>query len=450
MIGKHKNPGLVILKAAGDILMVNISFILAFLIRFGGELPTFNFQPYLSMVPFITVFSILVFNFYGLYRPGRGRWSEVRAGLIASVAIIVIFTVVISYMTAGFSFPRTVFLISIFTLLLLLGLWRRFVLKVERKRTPPLAVICVSPCDDVSGLVQKVIRGDHLITGVLTDSEVVQDNCEYPLLGTYRDAYSACIAYRPDAVIIAGDVPERVSRSLIKGSLLHGWQVFIVPGLFEIMLAQTELEQIEDLLVLKVNREGNPGRQQAKRALDIVLSLLGLVVLLPLFLLCALAIKLDSRGPVFYRQVRVSERGGQFFLYKFRTMVNHAEISTGPVLSTENDRRVTRVGRFLRSSRIDELPQLFNVLVGDMSIVGPRPERPHFVDKFKNEIPEYGYRHRTKAGITGLAQVMGRYSSSPDDKLKFDLLYARNYSPLFDLKIIFRTMKTILTRERSL
>lgn len=161
------------------------------------------------------------------------------------------------------------------------------------------------------------------------------------------------------------------------------------------------------------------------------------------------AIKVDSAGPVFYTQERVGRNGKAFRLYKFRTMVQDAEKSTGPVLATANDNRITRLGRFLRASRLDELPQLINVLKGEMSLVGPRPERQHFVDQFSQAIPHYIYRTHVKAGITGLAQVSGRYSTTPQDKLRFDLLYAKTYSPLSDLRIMFQTLKVIFMKDKS-
>ena len=142
-----------------------------------------------------------------------------------------------------------------------------------------------------------------------------------------------------------------------------------------------------------------------------------------------MAIKLTSPGPVFYTQKRVGRNNKVFQLYKFRTMINNAEARTGPVLSSEKDGRVTKVGRILRMTRIDEIPQLINVLKGDMSIVGPRPERPVFVEKYCKELPDYAYRHMINTGITGLAQVSGKYSTSPQDKLRYDLLYAKAATP---------------------
>jgi len=161
-------------------------------------------------------------------------------------------------------------------------------------------------------------------------------------------------------------------------------------------------------------------------------------------------IKLDDKGPVFYKQERITENNKIFKLYKFRTMKVDAEEETGPTLALKDDPRITRVGKILRSTRLDELPQLVNVLKGEMSIVGPRPERPHFAEKFSEEIEDFKYRVLVKAGITGLAQVLGKYTTSPENKAKFDLLYIKNYSLLLDIRIMLNTIKVFFEKESSM
>ncbi len=186
-----------------------------------------------------------------------------------------------------------------------------------------------------------------------------------------------------------------------------------------------------------------------KRATDIMLSMIALLITSPLHIIVAMAIKLDSRGSVLYRQKRLTLQGKPFFLYKYRTMVANAEKDSGPVMASENDPRITRVGRVLRAMRVDELPQLFNVIKGDMSLVGPRPERPFFVNELMKENPEYIYRMNVKSGITGLAQIAGKYSTSPEHKLKYDLLYTKSYSPAKDLAIMLQTLKVIFMKDRA-
>ena len=188
----------------------------------------------------------------------------------------------------------------------------------------------------------------------------------------------------------------------------------------------------------------------AKRMFDVVASVAGLIVLSPLLLMMTLLIKLTSKGPIFYTQTRVGRDGGLFDIYKFRTMVQDAEKNTGPVWAARNDNRLTPIGGFLRKAHIDEIPQLINVLRGDMSIIGPRPERPMFVDQFKQEIPYYSERLNVKPGITGLAQVWHRYDESIADvkkKLRYDLLYIKKMCFWADIAIILRTCRVVVTGE---
>lgn len=188
----------------------------------------------------------------------------------------------------------------------------------------------------------------------------------------------------------------------------------------------------------------------ARRTLSVIISLVGLILALPLFPLIVLAILLDSKGPVFYTQARVGKAGRVFKVVKFRTMRQDAEAANGPQWSGDNDPRITRVGRFLRSSRLDEIPQLWCVLKGDMAFVGPRPERPEFIEWLSKEIPYYGVRHMVRPGLTGWAQVKYKYGSTVEDareKLQYDLFYIKNASLGLDLLIVFQTVKTVLLRR---
>jgi sugar transferase (PEP-CTERM system associated) len=187
-----------------------------------------------------------------------------------------------------------------------------------------------------------------------------------------------------------------------------------------------------------------------RRVISVIISLIGLICSLPLFPLIMLAIRLDSKGPVFYAQTRIGKAGRVFKVVKFRTMRQDAEAASGPKWAGDNDPRVTRVGKFLRSSRLDEIPQLWCVLKGDMAFVGPRPERPEFIEQLSKEIPYYGVRHMVRPGLTGWAQVKYKYGSTVEDareKLQYDLFYIKNASIGLDLLIIFQTVKTVLLRR---
>jgi lipopolysaccharide/colanic/teichoic acid biosynthesis glycosyltransferase len=175
-----------------------------------------------------------------------------------------------------------------------------------------------------------------------------------------------------------------------------------------------------------------------KRGFDIVCSAIALVLLSPLFLAAAIGIKAEDHGPVIYKQLRCTRDGREFWIYKFRSMVQNSE-PDGARLAENNDVRITKIGRYLRNSKIDELPQLINILKGDMSLVGPRPERPELIREIVKQVPEFSYRMKVKAGLTGYAQVQGNYQTSPLDKLKWDLIYINNYSLFLDFKIILMT-----------
>ncbi|HEX7502755.1 MAG TPA: exopolysaccharide biosynthesis polyprenyl glycosylphosphotransferase, partial [Acidobacteriota bacterium] len=216
----------------------------------------------------------------------------------------------------------------------------------------------------------------------------------------------------------------------------------LVPDILQLASLKSGLEHIEGLPIINLGDiplEGWPAL--SKRLFDLLVSMAGLVVSLPVFAVTALLLKLDSPGPVFYLQTRVGLDGRIFKMIKFRTMVHNAEKETGPIWSPQNDSRVTRVGRVLRKLSIDELPQLINVFLGEMSLVGPRPERPELVRKFKENIPRYMLRHRVKTGMTGWAQVHGLRGNTPLDKrIEFDIFYIQNWTFRLDLEIIFRTI----------
>ncbi|MGB9693044.1 MAG: exopolysaccharide biosynthesis polyprenyl glycosylphosphotransferase, partial [Candidatus Sumerlaeaceae bacterium] len=219
-------------------------------------------------------------------------------------------------------------------------------------------------------------------------------------------------------------------------------RIRVVPGLLESMLVEMSVEQIDGIPLFGLKETPLRGWNVVfKRAFDIVVSATILVLASPLMAVIALAVKLSSPGPILYKQTRVGLDGRKFKIVKFRSMVANAEETTGPVWASPDDPRVTRVGRFLRRWNLDELPQFWNVLRGDMSLVGPRPERPHFVKQFRESIPRYMARHRVKCGITGWAQVNGLRGQTPiEDRIAYDLYYIENWSFWLDLKILALTL----------
>jgi exopolysaccharide biosynthesis polyprenyl glycosylphosphotransferase len=226
--------------------------------------------------------------------------------------------------------------------------------------------------------------------------------------------------------------------------------VYLVPNLFEISINRSRLVQVDYFPMFHIRPSRLEIEERAlKCGFDFIASLFLLALMSPLMCIAAIATKCYDHGRVFFKQERVTRDGRKFMLIKFRTMIEDAEEQTGPVWSVKRDPRITKVGSFLRRTRIDELPQLFNVLKGEMSLVGPRPEREHFIVEFEKEFPSFKHRLAVKAGITGLAQVLGKYNTTPEDKLKFDLMYITNYSFLLDLKILLQTIRVIFSEEST-
>ena len=251
--------------------------------------------------------------------------------------------------------------------------------------------------------------------------------------------------------VIVGDMPAHERNYIIKYCFGQNIRTYSVPKISDILLrSSVELNLFDSPLLLSRNNQGLQIEQEImKRIIDIVGSLIGIVITIPIFLIVGICIKMTDGGPVIYQQTRLTKNGKKFQIYKFRTMVQNAEADGKARLASEGDPRILPIGRVLRATRLDELPQIYNILKGDMSIVGPRPERPELAAELEKEIPEFSFRLQVKAGLTGYAQVYGKYNTTPYDKLKLDLTYIRNYSVLEDLKLIIMTPKIMLMKEST-
>ena len=252
-----------------------------------------------------------------------------------------------------------------------------------------------------------------------------------------------------DAVILS-DVPAEIRNDILKYCYRRRVRTYVAPKLTDIMIRGAKNISLFDTPLLLVKGTGlTPAQRVAKRLMDIVLCSIAMIPAAPVMLVIAAAIKLEDGGPVFYRQKRLTRNGVEFDILKFRSMIVDAEKYDGAVLATEKDPRITRVGRVIRAIRLDELPQLLNILRGDMSIVGPRPERKVIADEYCKEMPEFAYRLKVRGGLTGYAQIYGKYNTDPYDKLRLDLMYIENYSLLLDVKLILRTVRVLFSREST-
>jgi sugar transferase (PEP-CTERM system associated) len=371
---------------------------------------------------------------------------------VCSIAVAVIYRV----------FPRTflgpgVFLLAVMLLLGVLGGWRSAFFWINQKfgfRRPILILGTGELAQKVaSEILGRPETGIRIVGFVAEDPALVGKSLVNPsVVGVNNDLLEIVKDEGIDEVVVA--IPERRGRMPV-GELLElkmkGISVVDATTLYEKITGKIAVENLRpSWLIFAPGFKKSKFTHLYKRVFGMSLSLLGMLLSAPLMAVIAILIKLESRGPVLLRQERVGENGKVFSLYKFRSMYLDAEERSGPVWAKANDARVTRVGRLIRRARLDELPQFVNVLKGDMSFVGPRPERPHFVDQLKKEIPYYNQRHSVKPGITGWAQIRYQYGSSVADtveKLQYDLFYIKNMSIVLDLFILFQTVKIVVQRR---
>ena len=438
-----------------DALLVNVGYVLAFLLRFGGNLPAFNFGAYLYLSPFITVFYIAGAWTYGLYDPERSdtAWLVAR-GVAAAVTLGALITTAIAFFggerTA--SFARTTILLAwLLDLALLMG-WRLVFLRFGRLKWPVHKVLIVgtnATSVELAEQVQLRNKWGWRVVGLIDPSieacSTVREIGGFPMLGCAADIARIAAETQANRVIVVSPV---ALRELVEALVLAdevSVRVDVVPELYEIFIGTVDAI-VGDVPLMEITRSTVPRYYAAlKRAIDIAGALFVLILTSPVLLLAALAILLTDGFPLLFTQERSGKNLKPFPVYKLRTMVKDAEKLTGPILAEESDPRITKVGRFLRRSRIDELPQVFNILAGDMSFVGPRPERPFFVEQFIAQIPAYRERFSIKPGVTGLAQVSGGYATTPERKLKYDLIYMYHQNLAMDIQIVAETLRVVLT-----
>jgi sugar transferase (PEP-CTERM system associated) len=382
-------------------------------------------------------------------------------GLVQALGGASLVLAVLYYWMPAFIIGRGVFVIaSIFVGLLVAG-WRLAFEWLSLRVAPAERLLIVGTGTAAVALARELFvrrqeLGVELVGFVDPDPSLVGTRVINPgVIGTVAEIPAIVRDRRVDRVVVSladarGKLPM---EGLLNMKLNDGVQFDHLASVYEEYTGKIAVENLRPSWLI-FSDGFRKGRMLAacKRTADVVGAAVGLLVAAPVFCLVALAVRLSSRGPAFYSQRRVGKDGKVFTIHKFRSMRQDAEAQSGAVWSTENDPRVTPVGRILRRTRLDEIPQLWNVLVGDMSFVGPRPERPEFVADLTTKIPFYGQRHVVRPGVTGWAQVRHNYGSSVEDalqKLQFDLFYIKNLSIAFDLFICFETLKTVLVRRGS-
>ena len=458
--------GLRALRLAGDAALALAALWLAFQLRIylplpftEGLLPRDRLAFLFGEWPAVLLAQLGCLYVFGLYdSPGRRSNPELARSLAAAVALQG--TVLVAYLFfANRGFPRSVLLLYVLLDWLLLFAWR---LALRRTGVVPERRVAIVGAGPAAAEIARAIAlgsghglGVRVVGFVPTPEEeaagapAVEEPALGPRLGAHDDLPRLLADGQIDDLVLAPSGESWQTRLIdrLAGTRPDHTNVLLLPGPFESLIGRMRYRWVHDLPLIEVVRESEwLINRPLKRLLDLAAGAALCVLALPLLGACALAVRLTSPGPVLYRQRRVGRGQRLFTLLKFRTMRLDAETETGgEMLATLDDPRLTPIGAFLRRYRLDEFPQLLNVLAGEMSLVGPRPERPGFVQSYLREVAGYAERFTLAPGLTGLAQVNGDYHSSPQNKLRYDLAYMANWSLWLDVSILLRTTKIVLT-----
>jgi exopolysaccharide biosynthesis polyprenyl glycosylphosphotransferase len=446
--------------ALGDIGVAATALGLAFWIRThvslpGTEtlLPLEKVQFTLGNVALICVAQILSLSLFGLYG-ARERFRDPLGRVLIPALffqLLALSTVYFLAFAQAYAFPRSVLVLYVLVNGVFLGVWRTLLERLFPQRKRRAIVVGSGPA--VALIVDAIHRAPWSgveVVGILTDDAAVAAVADVPRIGGVDDIAEASARVSADEIIVTPEetswrdrISEAIPRDASKAPDLLVW-----PSPFETMIGRLRFRIVGDLPLLEAKVRPLEGvAAGVKRVFDVAVSIVLLLLATPFLLAAAIAVAVTTPGGALYRQVRVGKDGRGFELWKLRTMRSDAETETGAVLASRGDPRVTAVGRVLRALRLDEVPQLWNVVKGEMSLVGPRPERPEFADRFARDVAGYALRHATRPGLTGLAQISGDYSTQPEIKLRYDLAYLNNWSFGLDLAILLRTLPVVLTRR---
>lgn len=422
-----------------DVVLVYISFIAAFLLRY-SEIPERNWSAFITVSPWILLISVFFLFVYEIQTVSRkSMWDMIRSICIAAIFISVI-TMSASFFLREFALPRSVVFLSCMIMILNLTAFKAILLHLRKIESKGNVLVIAGETDS-----DKVVRRVSNYYAARTVLFKVSSEDHFPEI---CDALQSPTTGR---VFISSSVGEEMKAKIIDQAMQSNKIIFVVPSLYDLLLSKAAITSMDETMVMAVKPFGLTYEERfIKRIFDLAASAILGMLLIPLFLLIALFLKLESpHSPIFYKQKRMGQQNKEFTMYKFRSMIDNAEQETGPVMAALNDARVTKVGRVLRAARLDEIPQLLNVMKGEMSLVGPRPERKHFSAMISQEQHSYVYRSSVKPGMTGYAQVMGSYGTAIDDKLRFDLYYIRNYTFWLDIVIILRTFVVLVDNKKS-
>lgn len=419
----------------GDAATVAAAYALAAWLRFAGHPPAANMQALERALPLFVLGCVVLAQIYNLYERRPLPWPEEVQGIFMVVALNTLVAMAASFFVRSFAVPRTVVALAAVLNLLLLLAYRGLAYRRWRARVGLPTVLYVRAPDST----WEPNGTDGSVFSICASVVVNDDDPAIPVV------VEALRRSGARGLLLDEQLRGPVKELLALLALERGYELFLVPRILDLVLLQSRPTTFGDSLVVDLTSAPDVSRQRfLKRMIDVSLGLLLLVVTSPLLLLAVVLAWLDDGRPVLYRQERMGRYGKRFNVVKIRTMRRDAEAATGPILATTEDPRVTRVGRFLRRVHLDELPQLWNILRGDMSLVGPRPERPAIHDEVAQDLPQFHSRLAVMPGLTGLAQVRGKYDTSPREKIKFDLLYSLRSSAAMDAQILLRTVRAVL------
>jgi len=456
MIYKESYQGQKFIVLLVDIVILYLSIFLAYLIRLGADFDwniLLQYLPYYSLLFVLCLPIFYIFELYNLRKLRNYYWSvyALAMSILVNLLIALCYFYILNFWLKAIS-PITILLIWAVLLFVLMALWRFIMFKYFATHSfyRRVGIIGANSLGQKIAVEVASIEGiNYQIVGFIASSNLEDNNstATLPVLGGLADLKKIIEQQQLDVLVMAFDYFNKKDiLKFISDCLSDKIKVLDFPIFYEQLYYKVPTENIDHFWFLyNVDLREKWLAEKIKRIIDIFIALVGLIFVAVLTPLIALIIRIDSVGPIFYRQKRVGFNGKKFMLYKFRTMKVDAE-RDGAVWAKENDDRVTRVGKFLRQTRIDELPQFLNILKGDMSLVGPRPERPEFVEILNKEIPFYYKRHIVRPGVTGWAQVMYPYAASIDDsreKVGYDLYYIKNRSLFLYFMIILRTIRSV-------
>lgn len=413
--------------------------LLSFYLVYAERTKESSFQAYLLSIPMIVVVTLIIVDFYGMTHFYRKTSIDMMVACFKLVALVTLSITFFAFFFQYFAYPRYVIALSSVLMFCLLTLWSFVFLHLSHLIYPKGRLLIIAKNEEDAGKLYAKARHESRKLRI-TYLGWIPDQAITEIRSRIRDATE---------VLVSMAVSDDIKTQIILFCSEKKKTVYIVPQFYELAYARFRIIQFYDTPTFMIDNMGLTFQQRLfKRIFDITFSILAILITLPVQLLIMLAIRLDSPGPVFYSQERNTIGSRIYNVYKFRTMVDRAEERFGAYQASRTDPRLTRVGKILRNMHLDELPQFFNVLKGDMSVVGPRSDRPITINDFEQRIPGYSQRLKVKSGITGLAQVMGKYNTDPEDKLRYDMIYIKNYSMLLDFKIILMTLGALLPRNR--